>query len=457
MSDSLRQLPSVHDLADRASGEAWARGQPRTLLVRAVRAVVDHLRAEIQRGALDPGADSAELLRRVRRQLSRESRAPLRPVINATGIIIHTGLGRAPLASQAAAALESVARGYAPVELDMRTGERGKRSHIVRDLLCDLTGAESAAVVNNNAAALMITLATFARDRSVIVSRGELIEIGGSFRLPEVMKTSGAILREVGTTNKTRLADYENAIGPSTAALLKVHPSNYRVEGFTQSPPLADLAALARQRDLILIDDIGSGLLHPSDLEALRDEPDASTSLEQGTDLVLFSGDKLLGGPQAGIIAGRGDLIERIEKNPLMRALRVGKLTLTALASTLQLHRHGRDVPVQSMIRADLGALRARAEAFALQVRSIERIESSDVVPCEAFAGGGSVPTQAIPSVAVRIRVAGRTEDEVMAALRGGDPPVIARRRDGAVWFDLRTITPEEEAMLLSAIRAAVA
>jgi len=451
--DLLRMLPSVHEVVDRAGDVQCSHA----MIVQTVRDVIDVIRAEMIAGRCNEPPTSEAVLERVRSRLKAAARPPLRPVVNATGIIIHTGLGRAPLDQAAVLSLGAVAGRYAPVELDMRSGERGKRSLVIRDLLCSLTGAESATVVNNNAAALMITLATFARDRSVIVSRGELIEIGGSFRLPEVMSASGAILREVGTTNKTRPADYERAIGPSTAALLKVHPSNYRVEGFRESPPLADLAVLARSRDVLLIDDIGSGLLRPSDLDPLRCEPDATTSIEQGADLVLFSGDKLLGGPQAGIIVGRGELVERIERNPLMRALRVGKLTLAALGATLQLHQSGCDAPVQRMMRIDVESLRSRANSIADRLHAIEAVESVEVVESEAFAGGGSVPTQAIPSIAVRLRARGRSEDEVMSSLRRGDPVVIARRSGGAVWFDLRTVFEDEDEHLFAAIRTALA
>jgi len=433
---------------------------PRPLVVEAARAALDDMRAQLMNApATDAAALGPRLIDMVHHRLRRALRPPLGPVINATGIIIHTGLGRAPLAEAAARAAFEATRQYAPVELAMDTGERGRRSQIVHELLCALTGAESATVVNNNAAALMITLSTLAAGRSVIVSRGELIEIGGSFRLPDVMKAGGAVLREVGTTNRTRLSDYENAIDDMTALLMKVHTSNYRIAGFTQSVTIDVLATLGRHHGLPVIDDIGSGAL--IDLAAYgvqSDEPSASAAIAAGADLVLFSGDKLLGGPQAGIIVGRGDLIERIEKSPMMRALRVDKYTLAALGATLQLHRDPRNaaaaIPVLRMLTTPLEDLEHRGREITNQLRGVDATVT--VEPSHAYLGGGSLPTEAIPSVAITIAPANMAEAEFAQRLRQADLPVIARVRDGAAWFDLRTVFPNQDEALIAAIGIAL-
>ena len=459
---ALRALPSVHQLVEAVASDARRPDAPRPLIVEAARAALDDARARLTTA---PAADSAALLPRLVEaaldRLRRFLRPPLGPVINATGIIIHTGLGRAPLAEHAARAAYESGRGYAPVELDLDSGERGRRSHIVRALLCSLTGAESATVVNNNAAALMITLNTLAAGRSVIVSRGELIEIGGSFRLPDVMKAGGAILREVGTTNRTRLSDYEAAIDDTTAALMKVHTSNYRIAGFTQSVMTDELATLGRHHGLPLIDDIGSGaLVDLSTYGVQTDEPSAAAAIAARADLVLFSGDKLLGGPQAGIIVGRADLVERIEKNPMMRALRVDKYTLAALGATLQLHRDPLNateaVPVLRMLTAPLDDLRQRAQRISEALAGIAAEAALALEEAQAFLGGGSLPTQAIPSIAVKVAPRRIAEQEFAQRLRQLDLPVIPRVRDGAAWFDLRTVFADQDDALIAAIRAAL-
>ncbi|MCH7793046.1 MAG: L-seryl-tRNA(Sec) selenium transferase, partial [Planctomycetes bacterium] len=325
----MRELPSVGRICDLLVRQGAANNAPRSLITLSARQAIDAARERLKDLDSDDIAVSEERITdQAARYLQRQLRPPLEPVINATGVLIHTGLGRSPLAKEAVDALVAVAGSYAPVELNMDTGLRGRRSDLVQPLLCELTGAEAASVVNNNAAAMLLVLSTFANGREVIVSRGELIEIGGSFRLPDVIESGGAILREVGTTNKTRPSDYTGAISERTGALLKVHTSNFRVRGFTEAVSIAQLAELGRSRDLPVIHDIGSGLLDRGSFPGLPDdEPDARASIRAGADLVLFSGDKLLGGPQSGIIIGRRALIDRIERNPLMRALRVGKLT----------------------------------------------------------------------------------------------------------------------------------
>ncbi|MCB9866022.1 MAG: L-seryl-tRNA(Sec) selenium transferase [Phycisphaerales bacterium] len=316
--DLLRKLPAVDRLLSSDRVQAWLATHPRTLVVTAVQAALDATRGAIRAGET-AATEAAALLDRAEQMLKTQSTPSLRRVINATGVVLHTGLGRAPLAPAALAAIAECAAGYCNLELDLDTGARGRRSDHVAELLCERTGAEAATVVNNNAAATLIILNTLARGAEVIVSRGQLVEIGGSYRLPEMMTASGAVLREVGTTNRTRLADYERAIGENTAALLRVHTSNYRVVGFTQDVPLAELVALGRRTNLPVVDDLGSGALAELPAGALADEPHVRAALAAGADLVCFSGDKLLGGPQAGIILGRRDLVRRIEANPLMR------------------------------------------------------------------------------------------------------------------------------------------
>jgi L-seryl-tRNA(Ser) seleniumtransferase len=462
--EALRDIPSVAELVGRAEIAIYSHSLPRDMIVEAARKVVDAYRARILDGRQPTAPDhlASELAAEIVETLERTARPRLQPTINATGIIIHTGLGRAPLAREAAEAMASAAASYTPVELDMASGERGHRSLVVRDLLCGLTGAESATVVNNNAAALLIALGTVRTpDRNeIIVSRGELIEIGGSFRLPDVMEQSGARLREVGTTNKTRLADFESAINARTAAILSVHPSNYRIVGFTESPGVADLARLARAHSVPLLHDIGSGVLHDMSGLGLAGEPDARTSIRDGADLVLFSGDKLLGGPQAGIIVGRKALVSRIEKNPLMRALRVDKMTLGGLAATLQLHhspgRAAEHIPVLRMLNLPLERVRKRAESLATALGLINAIERVEVTSEDSYLGGGSLPAQAIKSAGVRFRARSINEAEFARRLRAGSPAVLPRVQQGWVILDLRTVFEEQDAEVAAAIRAAL-
>ena len=456
----LRQIPSVNQLVDSAVLAAWCAKLPRAIVVQAAQSVLDEHRASISKGSGDlPTTTVEDLANRVISTLEKFQSPPLSPVINATGIVIHTGLGRAPLAESAAQAVAEVARNYAPVELDLTTGDRGKRSSIVRQLLCDLTGAESATVVNNNAAALMLVLSTVANQREVIVSRGQLIEIGGSFRLPDVMAAGGTVLREVGTTNRTRLSDYQGAIDEQTAALMTVHTSNYRVEGFTESVPLKALADLAHRHGLPVIDDIGSGVLSDLGPYNLSGEPDARSSIKDGADLVLFSGDKLLGGPQAGIIVGKRFWIEKIEENPIMRAVRLDKLILTALGATLQLHRDPdlaqNQIPVLAALTTPMSSLEQRAKHLVKELQALAGITEAEAVPATAYMGGGSLPTQGVPSLAIRLRASGKTEQELATRLRTGSPPIVPRIKDGEVWLDLRTISPQQDGELIDAIRSA--
>jgi len=424
----LRDLPSVDELA---------RGAEDPLAVDAARSVLARAREEIRVGA-EPG----DLRARLRDELARARRPRLRRVLNATGVIVHTNLGRAPLAAEAIARVEEVARGYSNLEYDLSGGARGSRQDHVADILRRLTGAEAALVVNNNAAAVLLALAALAEGREVLVSRGELIEIGDGFRIPDVLARSGARLREVGTTNRTRAADYERAIGEGTALILRVHQSNFRVVGFTELTPLRRLAQVAQSHKLPLVDDLGSGvLLPPSDTLSLGDEPSAKESLAAGADLVTFSGDKLLGGPQAGIVVGRAELIERLRRHPLQRALRADKLTLAALEGTLALYLDAPErIPVLRMLRDD--GVRARAERLA-------ELTGGTVEETVARVGGGALPLAELPSFACAL------EEDLAAPLRSAEPPVVGIIRDGRLLLDCRTLTDHDVDEVASAVAAA--
>jgi L-seryl-tRNA(Ser) seleniumtransferase len=414
----LRDLPSVDELA---------RGSDDPLAVAAARTVLARARELIQRGS-EPGDLAAELEAEL-----RAARAPsLRRVLNATGVIVHTNLGRAPLATEALARVHEVGRGYSNLELDLSEGARGSRQDHCASILRRLTGAAGALVVNNNAASVLLALAALAEGREVIVSRGELLEIGDGFRIPDVLARSGARLVEVGTTNRTRAADYERAIGPETALLLRVHQSNFRLVGFTEQPALAELATVAHRHELPLVDDLGSGHLSASNSLLLGDEPSARESLAAGADLVCFSGDKLLGGPQAGVVVGRADLLERLRRHPLQRAVRVDKLSLAALEGTLRLYLDAPTrIPVLRMLHEDTTAVRTRAERLASLVRGT-------VEETVARVGGGALPLAELPSFACAL------DESLAAPLRRGEPPVIGIIRDGKLLLDCRTLADDE-------------
>ncbi len=420
----LRDLPSVDELA---------RSTADPLAVEAAREVLARAREEIRAGH-DPGDLSA----RLEQELATARSFQLRRVLNATGVILHTNLGRAPLSVAALARVAEVGGGYSNLELDLHDGRRGSRQDHCADILRRLTGAEAALVVNNNAAAVLLALAALAEDREVLVSRGELIEIGDGFRIPDVLARSGARLVEVGTTNRTRVGDYERGIGPATAAILRVHQSNFRVVGFTEQPSVGELARVARAHDLPLVDDLGSGVL-----VHLEDEPAAKESLAAGADLVCFSGDKLLGGPQAGIVAGRADLVERLRRHPLQRALRADKLTLAALEGTLSLYldpeRAAREIPVLRMLAEPVTTVRARAERLA-------QTTGGAVEETVSRVGGGALPLTELPSFACAV------EEELAKPLRDGDPPVIGIVRDGRLLLDCRTLTDTEADEVAAAV-----
>ena len=462
MSDpARRRLPPVHEVLDWPGLAPYLVSRGRAATLQAVRTVIDDARESIARG-LDLTVD-VESLGRFAAACLNGDRPRLRPVINATGILLNTGLGRAPLAPEAAESIDRVVRGYCNLEYDLDRGERGRRAGGVEDLLIRLTGAEAAAIVNNNAAATILAVRALAAGREVLVSRGQLVEIGGSFRLPEILEVSGARLVEVGTTNKTRIADYERAIGPGTAALLRVHPSNYRVVGFTEEVAISDLARLGLERDLWTIDDIGSGAIAPGLPPHVRGEPTALESLAAGADLVLFSGDKLLGGPQCGILVGSKGAIERVEHDPLMRAFRVDKMTLAALEATLRLAldpiRAGESIPLWVLLKADREVLMTRAGRLSGRFRAEFGLDAT-VVEATAFLGGGSAPLEPIPTAVVRVRppfpAPWSSEGEWARALRLGDPSVVARVQGGSVLFDLRAVFEPEDERLVEAVRLSI-
>jgi L-seryl-tRNA(Ser) seleniumtransferase len=428
----LRDLPSVDRLLADDSIAPLADQHGRQLVVTAIRNALAHAREDAR-----AGGGVGDLVHRVLNELEALEVPRLRRSLNATGVLVHTNLGRAPLAEEALERVVEVGRGYSNLEYDLTAGGRGSRQDHVAPLLRDLTGAEAALVVNNNAAAILLALAALAEGREVIVSRGELLEIGDGFRIPDVLARSGAKLVEVGTTNRTRLADYEQAVGDSTAALLRVHQSNFRMVGFTEQPGLRELSALAERRGLVLVDDLGSGLL-----DELEDEPSPRSSLDAGAHLVCFSGDKLLGGPQAGIVVGRAELVERLRRHPLQRALRPDKLTLAALEGTLALYRSGRQdaIPISRMLHEDLGVVRARAERLAS--RTGGAVENTI-----ARVGGGALPVTELPSFACAL------EPELAEGLRGGNPPVVGIVRDGRLFLDCRTLTDAEAEEAAEAVR----
>jgi L-seryl-tRNA(Ser) seleniumtransferase len=388
----------------------------------------------------------------VQARLNSEFQPSLAPVINATGVILHTNLGRAPLADAAVERVALVARGYATLEYDPIRGARARRDVHAEALLCRLTGAEAAVVVNNNAAATMLILGALASGREVITSRGELVEIGGGFRVPDVMTQSGAVLREVGTTNKTRAADYAAAVTDRTALILRVHPSNFRIEGFTERADLAELVAVAKRFDIPLAEDLGSGHLGGNANHPLAGrEPSVAASIEAGVDVCCFSGDKLLGGPQAGIIVGRATLVERMRRYPLMRALRVDKMTYAALEATLIEYAAGRassTVPVQRMLTAGPDEIRARAEALATKMRALGGWRA-DVVSGLSAIGGGSAPGVDLSTWLIAIERDGLSPDALEEQLRGLTPPVVARIERDRVLLDLRTVFSTEDQQLL--------
>ena len=449
MTDPRRAIPSVSALLELAEVRELQQIAPRGLVVDAVRRVLD----DVRQGAPTPAAD-AEWAARISSAVARAQRPSLRPVLNATGVVLHTNLGRAPLAEPAVRAIRAVASGFSNLEYDLAAGTRGSRYTHCVGLLRELTGAEDAVVVNNGAAAVMLALNTLADGRDVIVSRGELVEIGGSFRVPEIMAKSGARLVEVGTTNRTHLADYERAIGPDTGAIVKVHRSNFAIDGFVADVGVADLVKLAAPRGLPVLHDLGSGLMIPLDAIGLTGEPTVADIVRAGATLVAMSGDKLLGGPQAGLLVGSAAAIERVRANPITRAVRVDKLTIAALEATLALYREPRqalaEIPTLRMLGAVVEELQERAHAIRKRLRPMPDVT---VVATEATVGGGAFPTARIRSVALSI---GGDAGALDARLRTGEPAVVGRISGGRMILDLRAIPPRDDHALVGALSRAL-
>ena len=458
MSDPRREIPSVDALLASPEFELILKGFPRQLVVKVTRIVIQEIRNRLLAGDKEIDPDGLSYYARtVVIRLEQETMPSLRRVINATGVVLHTNLGRAPLAEVAVDAMATTARGYSNLEYDVEAGRRGSRyDHCVK-LLRELTGAEDAIVVNNNAAALVLVLNTTARGKGVAVSRGELVEIGGGFRIPEILERAGAFLVEVGSTNRTRLSDYQNSIkNDKVAAILKVHRSNFRITGFTEDTTLASLADLANEEGIPLLHDLGSGLFITSDALALPAEPLAADSLSAGADLVAVSGDKLLGGPQAGIILGNSELINALRQNPLCRALRVDKVTLAGLEATLQLYRDPgqalESIPTLRMLGNTPESLGKRCEELAAELTGLGI--GSSIVESEGRVGGGTYPGVKLPGFALALD--GPHGAEALAMhLRNGDPPVIARIVDNRVFIDLRTVLPGQENDLVRRVREA--
>ena len=458
-SNVLRNIPSVTELLENPKLKSLVDRVSHNVVVDRVRSMLDDLREDVNQSTSNGGLpDVSELAERIARRILEGEQPHLRPVVNATGILLHTGLGRAPLAEEAIEEMLAVARGYASVELDLQSGKRSQRVVAVESLLKQVTGAEAAVVCNNNAGATMLALAAIAPQKEVVVSRGQLIEIGGSFRLPDVMEACGAKLREVGTTNKTHASDYENAIGEETAALMRVHTSNFLVVGFSSTVSLEDMVQIGRRHNLPVIDDIGSGAMSSLDEYGAAGEPVAQESIEAGADLVLFSGDKLLGGPQCGIIVGRRELIDKISKHPMMRALRVDKITLAALAATLRLHRDPQkakqSIPLLQLLTTPLENLQNRAERLAPQLAACDGIESAEPMEDVAYLGGGSVPTQKLGTWCVVVRPEHQSPERLAAALRAGTPSIVGRVQQDQLMLDLRSVPPREDQILVEAVAA---
>jgi L-seryl-tRNA(Ser) seleniumtransferase len=450
----LRQIPAVNDLLGRAALKDLEARAGRRLVVESARRVLQRLRDRIVAGSL--ASVSLEALEEeIIIEAETAIRSSLQAVINASGVVLHTNLGRAPLAREAIEHMAEVSTCYSNLEYDLEAGARGKRDVHTERLLCRLLGSEKALVVNNNAAAVLLALNTLAEGAEVVVSRGELIEIGGSFRIPDVCAKSGAILREVGTTNRTRIGDYAAAINERTRVLLRVHPSNFCILGFTERPSLEEFVDLARRHNLISMEDLGSGCLLDLSPHGLRDEPIAAASLNAGVDVITFSGDKLLGGPQAGILAGKREPLERIRRNPLFRALRVDKLTIAALESTISLYLQGNTqaIPALRMIQLPKEAIRQRAERLAERLSAYPQF-SLRVQDGESVIGGGSTPAQSLPTALLAVTHAQRSAQELERLLRQNSPPIVARVEQDALLFDLRTVFEDQDEELLRALEA---
>jgi len=457
MEKLFRNLPSVSQLLESPQLRKMVENLNHNVVVDGARSVLEEIRQQIAAAKDEIQIPStAELAEKISDWLMEEERPQLSPVINATGTILHTGLGRAPLAQKARDAIYHITQNYASVELDLKTGGRGQRAKVVEKLLKELTGAEAAVVVNNNAAATMLTLAALAGGKEVLISRGELIEIGGSYRLPDVMTLSGVKLKEIGTTNKTHFSDYQQALQMEShdiGAILKVHPSNFEIVGFTQAVSAGQLAPLAAKHGVPLIDDVGSGALIDFSKYGLMNEPVVAHSIRAGSDVVLFSGDKLLGGPQCGIVVGKRKYIDLIIRHPLTRAMRVDKMTLAGLQETLRLYRNPetleQELPVLRMLSMPLANLQMRANKIVQLIGYLPGIGKCEVIEERSMLGGGSLPTQKIPTYCVQISPDRYSVESLADKLRHGNPPIIGRISKDKLLLDLRTVAPDQDLPLI--------
>ena len=450
-----RDLPSVDELLRSATGQQLSAAHGERHAAALARKAIESLRQELGKNGTDRSKENllADAAGRLEILTKSELISGTGRVINATGVVIHTNLGRAPLSDNARKAIESAA-GYCTLEYDLETGKRGRRGSRAEDLLITITGAEDVLIVNNGAAAAFFVLTAFASGGEVVISRGELVEIGGDFRVPDVLAQSGSTLREVGTTNRTKLADYEKALGPNTRMILRVHPSNYKIVGFTAMPALSDLSLLAKKHKILLYEDLGSGALIDLGEFGLADEPVVSRSIAAGADVISFSGDKLLGGPQAGIIAGRSEVIEQLRKHPLYRALRIDKITNAALEATLESYRRGaatREIPVLKMLSMSGAELKSRAQDLVKRLKGKTGL-AADVVAGSSVVGGGAAPDVHSATTLITLIHDKMPADQLMLKLRQGTPPVIGRIENDYVLLDLRTVPENEEAELLDVI-----
>ena len=457
----LRKLPSIDRLILSNEAKALIEKYNRKQIVNAARIVLKDLRSKILDRQDDPFVDidvsQEHVFNKMRDLLENKFSYSLKEAINAAGVILHTGLGRAVIPEEALQNIQDVSKGYSTLAIELDTGRRGHRDTHLNNLLCELTGAQSAMVVNNNAAATILILNSLAKGKEIILSRGQLVEIGGSFRMPDIMAASGAILREIGTTNKTHLSDYKNAIGENTGAIMRVHHSNYRIMGFAEEPPIEELAELANANNLIIIDDIGSGALVNLKEFGLTDEPLIKTSIQAGADVVCFSGDKLIGGPQSGIIVGKAAVIKKIKKNPLTRALRVGKMTIAGLEATLKLfltpEKLPQTHPFYQMLSLNLEDLNKRALRMQRKLRAELKIEAKiSVGDGDSQIGSGAVPTELIKTRLLKIRPIVETVDNLAKKLRSHNPPICVRVQKDFVLLDLRTIQKHQDKVVVNAL-----
>jgi L-seryl-tRNA(Ser) seleniumtransferase len=460
LQELLRMLPGVDHILELAKIEPFFANIPPTVTVKSIRAVIETQRILILQGDPDVSENDladAGILEMVKALAKKAMRPNLRYVVNATGIVVHTNLGRSLLAIKAVENLGAIAGRYSNLEYDLQAGRRGSRYSQVEDLLCEISGAEAAMVVNNNAAAVLLCLETIAKNRAVIVSRGELVEIGGSFRIPDVMAKSGCILKEIGTTNRTHLRDYETAVAEATALFLKVHRSNYSIVGFTAEVSLQELVDLGTKYGIPVMEDLGSGTFVDFSAYGLLKEPTVQDSVATGADVITFSGDKLLGGPQAGVILGKKDILDEIKKNPLTRALRIDKLTLAALESTLRLYRDEakaiQEIPTLRMLTAPLNEIEKKAARLVagLDQHKDPRLETK-LIRLSSKAGGGALPLLELPSQCVGIKIQGLSVNSFEKSLRQNDPPIIGRIEEDYIIMDPRTVQEDEIAIIAAAI-----